>query len=131
MTLTSLTTSDEAVPRDDATDVKDLMSAASLVTPSQHTPLLSQVPTKAGLLCRCAFSTNWCTPPAAWVTRVCRCVTCPSCCRPCWTSSLIKVRRPPNFPEKRPFQSRRYYTLCSAEPNLRKKKEKDGVLFFF
>lgn len=30
-------------------------------------------------------------PLVAWATRVCLFATCPSSCRPCWTSCLIKV----------------------------------------
>lgn len=54
---------------------------------------LSQAHTEAGLPYRCACCMSWCTPPAAWATRACLYATCPSCCRPCWTSCLIKVSK--------------------------------------
>lgn len=52
---------------------------------------LFQVSTEAGLLYKYASSTSLFMPLVAWATRVCLFATCPSSCRPCWTSCLIKV----------------------------------------
>lgn len=68
------------------------MSAGRLVSLQRVNVLVSsQAPTEAGRLFRCDCCTSWSTLRAAWATLHCPSDTCPSCCRPCWTSSLIKV----------------------------------------
>ena len=54
---------------------------------------VSQGPIVAGRLCRCVSSTSWCMPRGVWATLACLSATCPSSCRPCWTSCLTKVSR--------------------------------------
>lgn len=62
-----------------------------------------QVPTEAGRPYKFASSTSLFTPLVAWATRACLFATCPSYCRPCWTSCLIKV------------SSARSYYNCSTQ----------------
>lgn len=78
---------------------------SSGVTPCESDLHLSgfQVPTEAGRPYKFASSTSLFTPLVAWATRACLFATCPSYCRPCWTSCLIKVS-----------SARSYYT-CSTQ----------------